>query len=45
MLSEAHSFAADIEYIKKNTINYNSIEYMKGAFIFQGLGNIIINIG
>ena len=40
MLSEAHSFAARYRVYKEEYDKLQFIEYMKGVFIFQGLGNI-----
>ena len=40
MLSEAHSFAARYRAYKEEYDKLQFIEYMKGVFIFQGLGNI-----
>ena len=43
MLSEAHSFAARYRVYKEEYDKLQFIEYMKGVFIFQGLGNISNN--
>ena len=40
MLLEAHSFAARYRSYKEEYDKLQFIEYMKGVFIFQGLGNI-----
>ena len=40
MLSEAHSFVARYRVYKEEYDKLQFIEYMKGVFIFQGLGNI-----
>ena len=40
MLSEAHSFADRYRAYKEEYDKLQFIEYMKGVFIFQGLGNI-----
>ena len=40
MLSEAYSFAARYRAYKEEYDKLQFIEYMKGVFIFQGLGNI-----
>lgn len=44
MLSEAHSFAARYRAYKEEYDKLQFIEYMKGVFIFQGLGNIPNNL-
>lgn len=40
MLSEAHSFAARYRVYKEEYDKLQFIVFMKGVFIFQGLGNI-----
>ena len=40
MLLEAHSFAARYRAYKEEYDKLQFIEYMKGVFIFQGLGNL-----
>lgn len=44
MLSEAHSFAARYRVYKEEYDKLQFIAYMKGVFIFQGLGNIPNNL-